>query len=313
VGQTFLSGVWARHSCLVCGPDIPVWPRPTSEKRWAGRGSFAVPFDFAQDDRWEHLAALRFDLERGEIVGARRSDVDDGDRQFAFGGAFGESISRPDRERRSDDEQRIRFVDARHRVVDFVARHRLAEEYDRRLQHATASRAGRNIEVVYDLAGNVGIAIGREVGIIGVKAMPWRIREPRLIHSRELVLKRSARKFVVTVETNDNAIATVQLHDGTASRFLMQIVDVLRDQLMNAAALFERSERAMRRIRPRRFEPRPSAKTARPVEAPHLGAPHKRRILNRFVPRPRAARTAIVRDSRLRAATGASEDDEAAR
>src|SRR5205085_6849238 len=111
-------------------------------------------------------------------------------------------------------------------------------------------------------------------------------------------------------EADDDAIASVKLHDGAAPRFLMQVIDILRDQLMHAAALLERRERAMRRVRPRCFESRPSAKAARPVKAPHLRAPHEGGVLNRLVPRPRAARTAIVRNARLGAAARAGKDDE---
>src|ERR1051326_1860076 len=80
---------------------------------------------------------------------------------------------------------------------------------------------------------------------------------------------------------------------------------------MHLAARLELRERAMRVIRTRRLEPRPASKAARPIHPPHLRAPDERRVLNRLVPRPRTARTPIVRNPRLRTASGAREDDEA--
>src|SRR5439155_19687412 len=69
----------------------------------------------------------------------------------------------------------------------------------------------------------------------------------------------------------------------------------------------------MRPVRPRRFESRPSAKTARPIKPTHFRAAHERRILNRLMPRPRAARTPIIRNPRLGAASRADQNDETLR
>jgi hypothetical protein len=113
-----------------------------------------------------------------------------------------------------------------------------------------------------------------------------------------------------SVETHDQPIAAVELHHGAAPRLLMQVVDVLRDQLMHFAARLERGQRAVRVVRPRGLKSRPPAKAARLVKAPHFGTANERVVLNGLVPRPRAARTAIVRNARFRAASGAGEDDE---
>ncbi len=86
----------------------------------------------------------------------------------------------------------------------------------------------------------------------------------------------------------------MKLHDLAASGLLMQIVDVLRDQEIDAAARLELGQRVMRRIRARGDETRPAAIAARPVEAPHFLAANKIVVVDRLVPCPRSARTAIV-------------------
>jgi hypothetical protein len=91
----------------------------------------------------------------------------------------------------------------------------------------------------------------------------------------------------------------------------MQVVDVLRDQLVHFAARLECGQRAMGVVRPRRLEARPAAKAARPVKAPRFRAANERVVLNRLVPRPRPAGTAVVRNARFGAASRAGEDDEA--
>ena len=68
-----------------------------------------------------------------------------------------------------------------------------------------------------------------------------------------------------------------------------------------------RDESAVRAVGTRGGEARPPSIAARPVEPAHLFAANERAVIDRFVPAPRAARTAIVRNARLGTAAGARE------
>src|SRR5436190_16868412 len=105
----------------------------------------------------------------------------------------------------------------------------------------------------------------------------------------------------------------MQLHEFPAAGLGMQIVDVLRDQKIERTARLELRERAMGRVRPSRRETRPVGAAARPVVAANALAAHKIVEKDRLVPVPHAARTPIVRNARLRAATGAGQSDQFAR
>jgi hypothetical protein len=102
----------------------------------------------------------------------------------------------------------------------------------------------------------------------------------------------------------------MQLHDRTTARFVMKVVHILRNDLMDLAVLFELGESNMRPVRFRGLEPRPAAKAPRPIEASHLGAAHERLKVNRLVPRPRTARAPIIRNTRLGAASSAGQNDQ---
>jgi hypothetical protein len=104
-----------------------------------------------------------------------------------------------------------------------------------------------------------GVAVRREVRLVGVQVDPTARRRAIRRSARQALLHLLARNLAAAVEADHDAIASMQLHDGAAARFLMQVVDVLRDELMHAAMRLELASArcaAFGRARSKRGQPR---------------------------------------------------------
>ncbi len=179
--------------------DVP----PTQLYVNTGTGYWLLPFRLGMTPEitlielqaGEDLATALFDLQRRQFVPAGGADVDDGDRQPALRCALHEAEARPDRERRADDEHRVGFVDALHGVADFVARHRLAEEDDRRLEYAAAAIAFGDAKAADHALRYFRIAVRRKVRFVGLQAVPLGRGEPFRVEHRQPLLHLLARNL----------------------------------------------------------------------------------------------------------------------
>ncbi|CAM2137963.1 hypothetical protein PT2222_100050 [Paraburkholderia tropica] len=265
------------------------------EKR---RDSGAEP----RGERVERRGARRFDFQREQRVGARLAEVDGGHGLAALLRPRAEAIARIHHQRRTDHEHRVGLVERRRRRRHALARHVLAEKHHRRLEHAAASVACGNVEGVFAVEVEMGVAVGGR--------FRERARERRIARL-QLRLDRGARVLRAAGEAMHVADAAVQLDHAMTARALMQAVDVLRDERADAPRRFEPRERAMRAVGLREPDGRPAQHAARPVAAAR--AVRAEKLLQRDGRRtlPRAVFVAIAGDARIRADARAGQHEQA--
>jgi len=139
---------------------------------------------------------------------------------------------------------------------------------------------------------------------IGAELQPTGVRlHKTLLQAVPLLLN-------ATAQTADLLQCAVQLDHPAASGATVEAIDVLGDHPGEEARLFERRQRAVGRVGLRGSKACPAEGRARPVAAPHVVAPQELGVLDR-VPRATAAVASIVGDSRLGAAAGAGQRDDA--
>src|SRR5690606_17690245 len=103
---------------------------------------------------------------------------------------------------------------------------------------------------------------------------------------------------------------SVQVDDVAVAGRLMQPVDILGDERVDASVGLEARERMMRAVRAGPAKARPADEASRPVTAPRAGVAHERLKRHRAGPFPFAVRVAVVRDARIGAAARAGQHEQ---
>jgi len=150
------------------------------------------------------------------------------------------------------------------------------------------------------LAGHHRIAIGPRLGS----------GEGSRIQFGEETLQFQSRHLLTAIDTAHEIVTPVQIEDVQRSGALMKPVYILRNQERYFPVRLERRQSPVNLIRFGGMKPGPATKTASPVEAPRREAAKKILIVDRLVPCPGAAGSAVVWDSRVGAAAGAAEHDD---
>ncbi len=249
----------------------------------------------------EHLGGGGGDLRLHQFVGAGGTDVDEGDGQSELLRASHEPETRVDRQGRADHQQDLARGEQLPGGGQRRRRDVAAEEDDIGLERASAGLARDHPKGRHQVGGEIGVAVGQGFGAE---------LQPAGVRLQKALLQLVSRLGDPTAHAADLRQRAVQLDHPAASRAVVQAIDVLGDHPGEEARCFERRQRAMGGVGLRRAKARPPEGRARPVAAAHVFAPQEGLLLD-WVSRPGPPVAPIVGDSRLGAAAGAGQRDDA--
>lgn len=162
--------------------------------------------------------------------------------------------------------RRFRLVDERHRLFHTVSLDGLSEEDDVGFDETGALETIRNLEEGAVTAREVGVAVGRDGGGDG---------EPRGIRRHETLLKLVAGGEVSAIQASHPIEPPVEIDDPPSPRLLVETVDVLGDEVMEAAGLLQGRERPMRPPGPGVAHQGKARHRSGPVAPPGALVPHE--------------------------------------
>ena len=152
------------------------------------------------------------------------------------------AVSGIDHQRRTHDQQRVGLAQRSQRRLDALARHRIAEEHHVGLEYPAALRAIGNSERIKLGRLDIGVAIGSDR--CGGAQHLWIRQLQHLLHA-------VPRHLRMAIDADNARNVAVQFDHCTASRALVQAIDVLRHQAVHVARGFEASQRRMCGVGPR--------------------------------------------------------------
>ena len=247
----------------------------------------------------EGLGAAGLELDRREVVAARRAAVDDHDRDAPLVRRAYEAQPGHDLQRRAEHDERLGLLDQRVAALDPVLGHVLAEEHDVGLEVAAARRALGDAEV-----GGVvqhDVAVGRHLADARLVAG---------VEQREPGVQLGSWSQLAALQADHPVDAAVQVDHVPVAGAPVQPVDVLRDEAGRGARRAPASAKAWCvALGSRPAHPAPADVGACPVALPTLGRTHEVLVRHR---RPhRRARPAVVGDPGVGRHPGAGQHEPA--
>ena len=254
-------------------------------------------------NRGERLPAIGLDLHVYLIIRPCFSEVHDRDRNLVLRRAPHEPIARPNHQRRPDNQQRVGLIDAGHRFGHATARYGFPEEDDVGLQDPAAMRAierAKTLEI-QRVVLDIGVSVGRVDG---------RMRSKGGVRFEKPLLKLDPRARLPTIDATNEVDPPVKIVDVAASRFLVEAIYVLRDEIAKRPVLFEMRESSMSGVRSSFLDQAPPHHAACPIAPPGLFASEKGLVAHRRIPFPFTIPVAIIGNPGRGAAAGAGKRHE---